>query len=147
LNISLDFSDITFLSGDNTLALFSQDGFPIGTLEDFYVGNDGVVTGAFSNGLTRVLAQVPLAIFPNQEGLLAVGNNFFVPSFNTGEHIIGQAGLAGRGTITQGFLEGSNTDMATEFTGIIVTQRGFQANARTITVADNMLEEIIGLAR
>ncbi len=147
LNITLDFNDMTFLSGENTLVLFSQDGFPIGTLEDFFVGNDGVITGAFSNGLTRILAQVPLALFPNQEGLMAKGDNYFVPSINSGQHIVGIAGNGGRGAIAQAFLEGSNSDIATEFTGIILAQRGFQANARTITVADNMLEEVINLAR
>ena len=147
MNITLDFNDMTFLSGENTLVLFSQDGFPIGTLEHFFVGNDGVVTGAFSNGLTRILAQVPLALFPNQEGLMAEGDNYFVPSINSGGHIVGIAGNGGRGAIAQAFLEGSNSDIATEFTGIILAQRGFQANARTITVADNMLEEVIELAR
>ena len=144
---TLDFSDTTFLSGEDTLALLSQDGLPIGSLEEFFVGTDGVITGIFTNGLTQTLGQVPLAIFPNQEGLLVVGENFFVTSANSGEAIVGDAGTGGRGTIAGGFLEGSNTDLATEFTNIIIAQRGFQANARTITTADTLLEEVISLVR
>lgn len=147
LNITLDLSGTTFLSGVNTLALSSQDGFPIGSLEEFFVGIEGTITGAFSNGLSLVLGQVALAVFPNQQGLLAVGDNLFAMSGNSGEPITGVAGTGGRGTMVQGFLEGSNTDMAKEFTSIIITQRGFQANARTITTADNLLEEVISLVR
>lgn len=147
LDITLDFSGTTFLSGFNTLALSSQDGFPIGSLEEYFVGIDGTITGSFSNGLTEVLGQVALSIFPNQQGLLAVGDNLFVTSGNSGEPLIGVAGTGGRGTVVQGFLEGSNTDMATEFTNIIITQRGFQANARTISTADALLEEVISLVR
>ncbi len=83
----------------------------------------------------------------NQGGLLAVGNNLFATSGNSGEPLSGVAGSGGRGTIVQGFLEGSNTDMAKEFTNIIITQRGFQANARTISTADALLEEVISLTR
>ena len=135
------------MSGTNTLALSSQDGFPIGSLEEFFVGIEGTITGSFSNGLTRVLGQVALATFANQQGLLAAGDNLFLTTGNSGEPQVGVAGTGGRGTMAQGFLEGSNTDMATEFTNIIITQRGFQANARTITTADSLLEEVISLTR
>ncbi|UCD58568.1 MAG: flagellar hook-basal body complex protein [Candidatus Hydrogenedentota bacterium] len=147
LTVTLDFTNTTFLSGDNTLALFSQDGFPIGSFQDFFVGVDGVITGAFSNGQTLVLGQVALSIFTNQGGLLSIGDNLFATSANSGEPIVGQAGTGGRGAIAQGFLEAPNTDVATEFTNIIITQRAFQANARTITVADTLLQEVLALVR
>jgi flagellar hook protein FlgE len=147
LDVTLDFGGTTFLSGFNTLALASQDGFPIGALEEFFVGIDGTITGSFSNGLTQILGQVALANFSNQGGLLAVGDNLFVTTGNSGEALTGVAGSGGRGTMVQGFLEGSNTDMAKEFTNIIITQRGFQANARTISTADALLEEVISLTR
>jgi flagellar hook protein FlgE len=147
LDVALDFSNTTFLSGTNTLALASQDGFPIGSLEEFFVGVDGTITGSFSNGLSLVLGQVALATFSNPEGLLSAGNNLFLQSGNSGEPIVGQAGTGGRGTIAGSYLEGSNTDLATEFTNIIIAQRGFQANARTITAADTLLEEVISLVR
>jgi flagellar hook protein FlgE len=147
LTVTLDFSNTTFLSGENTLALASQDGYPIGSLEEYFVGLNGIITGAFTNGLSLILGQVATASFPNQKGLLAVGDNLYITSGNSGEPIVGVAGTGGRGTIVQGFLEGSNTDLATEFTNIIIAQRGFQANARTITTADTLLEEVINLAR
>jgi flagellar hook protein FlgE len=147
LDVTLDFSDTTFLGGSNTLALANQDGFPIGSLEEYSVGIDGVITGFFTNGLTQVVGQVALAVFPNQDGFFAVGDNLFMASANSGEAIVGTAGTGGRGTMVGGFLEGSNTDMATEFTNIIIAQRGFQANARTITAADRLLEEVISLVR
>ncbi|RJP73386.1 MAG: flagellar hook-basal body complex protein [Candidatus Abyssobacteria bacterium SURF_17] len=147
LDITLDFSDTTLLSGTNTLALSSQDGFPIGSLEEFFVGANGVITGGFSNGLSLVLGQVALAVFANQEGLLAIGDNQYVTSANSGDPVIGEATTGSRGAIVGGFLEGSNTDLATEFTNIIIAQRGFQANARTITAADVLLEEVISLVR
>jgi flagellar hook protein FlgE len=147
LTVQLDFSGTSFLSGEQTLAMGSQDGFPIGSLEEFFIGVDGTITGLFSNGLTQLVGQVALANFSNQQGLLAIGSNLFATTGNSGEAIIGAAGTGGRGTIAQGFLEGSNTDMAREFTNIIITQRGFQANARTISTADALLEEVIALAR
>jgi flagellar hook protein FlgE len=147
LGVTLDFSGTTFLNGSNTMALSSQNGFPIGSLEEFFIGIDGTITGSFSNGLTLILGQVALATFQNQQGLLSVGDNLFVTSGNSGEPMIAAAATGGRGTTVQGFLEGSNTDMAREFTNIIITQRGFQANARTISTADSLLEEVIALAR
>jgi flagellar hook protein FlgE len=78
---------------------------------------------------------------------MAIGDNLYLPSGNSGEPIVGVAGTGSRGTMVQGFLEGSNTDMATEFTNIIIAQRGFQANARTITTADMLMEEVISLVR
>jgi flagellar hook protein FlgE len=147
LDVTLDFGATTFLSGDSALALSSQDGFPIGSLEEFFVGGDGVLTGFFSNGQTLVLGQVALATFPNQQGLMAIGNNLFVTSANSGEPNVGQATTGGRGTIVGGFLEGSNVDLSKELTNIIIAQTGFQANARTITAADNLLQEILTLVR
>lgn len=147
LDVTLDFSTTSFLSGANTLALSSQDGYPIGSLEELYVGVDGVITGFFSNGQTLVLGQVALATFPNQEGLLATGNNLYVTSANSGEPMVGAPTTGGRGTILGGFLEGSNVDLSKELTNIIIAQTGFQANARTITAADNLLQEILTLVR
>jgi flagellar hook protein FlgE len=147
LDIALDFSGTTFLSGEDTLALSSQDGYPIGSLEEFFVGGDGVITGFFSNGQTLVLGQVAIASFANQQGLLSVGNNLFVTSANSGEPMVGEPATGGRGNIVGGFLEGSNVDLSKELTNIIIAQTGFQANARTITAADKLLQEILTLVR
>jgi flagellar hook protein FlgE len=147
LDVTLDFTGTTFLSGENSLALGSQNGYPIGSLEEYFVGVDGVITGFFSNGQTLILGQVALATFPNQQGLLTIGNNLYVTSANSGEPNIGEAGTGGKGTIVGGFLEGSNVDLSRELTNIIIAQTGFQANTRTITTADKLLQEVLTLVR
>lgn len=147
LVVSLDFSGTSFLAGPSTLALNTQDGFPIGDLEDFFVGIDGTITGRFTNGLTQLLGQLALATFANPVGLQSVGENRFTVSASSGDALVGVPNTGGRGTLASGFLEGSNTDLAREFSNTIVVQRGFQANARTITTADALLQELINLVR
>jgi flagellar hook protein FlgE len=144
LTIRLDFSDISLLSNRiSEIALSEQDGFAKGVLNDFTVGSDGVVTGLFSNGITKPLAQIQLARFDNNNGLLAVGNNYFRVGPNSGEPIIGTPGTFARGSIRGGALEEANIDLAKEFTNLIVSQRAFQANAKTITVANQILQDVI----
>lgn len=147
LIVNLDFSQTSFLAGASNLALNTQDGFPLGDLEDIFVGIDGTITGRFTNGLTQLLGQFAIATFNNPNGLVSVGENRFVVSANSGDAQVGVATVGGRGSIASGFLEGSNTDLAREFTNTIVVQRGFQANARTITTADTLLQELINLIR
>jgi len=101
----------------------------------------------YSNGARNILGQVALANFTNPEGLTKSGQNNFVESINSGNAIIGTSGIQGLGGINAGFLEMSNVDLADQFTDMIVTQRGFQANSRSITTADQMLQELLGLKR
>jgi len=120
------------------------------TLRDFMIDQRGVVTGVFSNGddsITEQLYCIALTTFNNPGGLMSVGNNFYTPSNNSGRANTGFPGEAGRGVILPGNLEMSNVELAQEFTDMIVTQRGFQANARVITVSDTLLEELINLKR
>ena len=147
LAVTLDFAATSFLAGQPSLALNNQDGFPLGDLVDFFIGFDGLITGQFSNGLSQSLGQIALVNFNNPTGLLSVGENRFVTSGNSGDPQIGVPTVGGRGSLASGFLEGSNTDLAREFSNTIVVQRGFQANARTITVADTLLQELINLVR
>ncbi|MCH8204152.1 MAG: flagellar hook protein FlgE [Candidatus Hydrogenedentes bacterium] len=144
---NIAFSDVTSLSGLSELTNPTQDGFPLGVLEDFNIGENGIINGVFSNGLTRVLGQVALATFSNVAGLERVGSNRFRVSSSSGMAQIGQSNTGGRGSISGGVLEGSNVDLGTEFSNMIVTQRGFQANARTITTADTLLGEAVNLIR
>ena len=144
---NIAFSDVTSLSGLSELTNPTQDGFPLGVLEDFNIGENGIINGVFSNGLTRVLGQVALATFSNVAGLERVGSNRFRVSSSSGMAQIGQSNTGGRGSISGGVLEGSNVDLGTEFSNMIVTQRGFQANARTITIADTLLGEAVNLVR
>jgi flagellar hook protein FlgE len=124
-----------------------QDGRTMGYLENFVIDSSGVVTGIFSNGTTRSLAQVAIATFANQGGLEKAGDNTFRESNNSGLANIGASGIAGKGEIVAGVLEMSNVDMADQFTDMIVTQRGFQANSRTIQTADQLLQELLTLKR
>ncbi|MCH7910069.1 MAG: flagellar hook-basal body complex protein [Candidatus Hydrogenedentes bacterium] len=144
---NIDFLSVTSLSGLSEVTNPTQDGFPLGVLEDFNIGENGIINGVFSNGLTRVLGQVALATFSNVAGLERVGNNMFRVSSSSGIPQIGQSNTGGRGSISGGVLEGSNVDLGTEFSNMIVTQRGFQANARTITIADTLLGEAVNLVR
>ena len=131
----------------STVSMRSQDGFELGVLESFNIGNNGEINGVFSNGLTRTIAQVALATFGNNGGLSRDGDNLFIETPASGAAQIGTPGSAGRGSVTGGTLENSNVDLGTEFTNLIITQRGFQANARTVTAADTLLQETVNLIR
>lgn len=147
LNITPDFSSMTQLGGDTSISVSYQDGYPMGSLVDFTVSDTGVITGIYSNGLNQVLGQIALATFGNPGGLTRVGSNLFEVSVNSGEPLIGVPGSGNRGTLYVGALEMSNVDLASEFTNMIITQRGFQANSRIITTSDEMLQELVNLKR
>lgn len=136
-----------FASGQHTASIIGQDGYGLGMLEKIAIDQSGNISGIFSNGVTRVLAQIVLADFNNQGGLLRAGRSHFQPSPNSGDAVEGTAGGTISGSITSGALESSSVDIAQEFTGMITAQRGFQANARIITTSDNMLDELVNLKR
>ncbi|UML85985.1 flagellar hook protein FlgE [Leptospira interrogans] len=135
-----------FSSGFTTKAV-KQDGYTMGYLESFSIDNSGTITGVFSNGVRQPLARVATAVFNNPAGLDKAGDTMFSYSMNSGEPNIGEAGVQGRGKINAGLLEMSNVDLSDQFTDMIVTQRGFQANSRTITTSDQMIQEVLGLKR
>ncbi|HHY76439.1 MAG TPA: flagellar basal-body rod protein FlgF [Firmicutes bacterium] len=147
MTITLDFSKVTQVAGPTTVDTDLIDGHPTGTLESFTFDSRGIITGFYSNGQTRILGQIALANFPNPAGLQALGKNLYVESNNSGRADIGEAGTAGRGTIAPSSLEMSNVDLSEEFTQMIITQRGFQANSRIITVSDELLHELVNLKR
>jgi flagellar hook protein FlgE len=138
---------ITQYSEASSTKVVAQDGYTMGYLDNFKIDQSGIITGVYSNGNTRMLGQVALASFPNQGGLEKSGDNNFVVSNNSGAANIGPSGIAGKGEIVSGALEMSNVDMAEQFVDMIVTQRGFQANSRTIQTADQLLQEILTLKR
>jgi flagellar hook protein FlgE len=109
------------------------------------IGQDGVVTAIDSSGVATKLGAISLAKFPNDAGLERVSGNRFQASNNSGAEVAGTAGTSGLGTIVPGSLEMSNVDLAQEFTNMITAQRGFQANSRVITTADQMLQELVNL--
>lgn len=134
-------------AGKTSAAVLKQDGATAGSLQSFSIGGDGTVTGVFSNGRNRVIGQIALASFSNPGGLEKVGGSMYRPTPNSGLAQVGTAGTAGRGSISGGTLEMSNVDLAQEFTGLISAQRGFQANSRVITTADELLQELVNLKR
>lgn len=145
---SLDFSRMTQFAtpfNQSEIQMQEQDGFEAGVLRDFTVGNDGIITGVFTNGLTRDLGQVVLSRFANPNGLDAEGGNFFRRGVNSGIPQIGVPGTFGRGSVQSGVLEESNVDLALQFTDLVIGQRAYQANARTITVSDELLQELVNL--
>ena len=138
------FDGLSSVSGE-ALLTGVQDGFGSGSLIAVRVDGDGVLQGIGSNGVAISLAQLAIASFQNEGGLEAQGQSYFSESRNSGSAVIGTASAGGRGLIRSGELEQSNVDLAYEFTRLIVAQRGFSANARTITVADAVLRELTNL--
>lgn len=145
--VELDFGRMVQLSNETTIQSAGQNGFPPGSLQGFSIGVDGTITGLFTNGLTRPLGRIALAIFPNSNGLERMGNNMWRGTDNSGLPVVGSAKTGGRGSINSGFLEQSNIDIGNEFTELIITQRGFQANTRVVTTVDEMLQDLINMKR
>lgn len=144
--VTLDFSRLSHLASDYSITQ-TQDGIPPGALASVAVSTTGELTGLATNGRTIPLAQLAIAMFSNPNALDAIGNNYFKQSLSSGEVSLGRGKAGNRGQIMGGQLERSNVDIAQEFTQLIVAQRGFSANARTITVSDQMLEELTNIIR
>lgn len=138
---------ITQFSSPSTTKAVEQNGYSLGYMEDYNIDNSGIITGVYSNGVKQMIGQVAMSVFTNPQGLIAKGENLFEVSNNSGLPNIGPAAEAGRGKIVAGSLEMSNVDLSDQFTDMIVTQRGFQANSRTITTSDQMLQELLNLKR
>lgn len=138
---------MTQYASPSSTKVFEQNGFGMGYLTSYRIDQSGVITGVFSNGNNRTLGQVALATFLNPGGLEKQGENVYAVTPNSGIARIDPAGIAGKGKINAGNLEMSNVDLAEQFTDMIITQRGFQANARTIQTGDQMLQELLTLKR
>jgi len=136
-------SKLTQMAGDSTATAVSEDGLSPGELQKFSIGTDGVITGIFSNGMSRPLGRIALANFTNPQGLGQGGNNLLAESPNSGIAQIGQPAIGGMGKLMSGSVEASNVDLATEFANMIVAQRGFQANSRIITTSDQILQDLV----
>jgi flagellar hook protein FlgE len=133
--------------GDSTAVAVRQDGFSSGTLITFNVDAGGIFQGIFSNGEIRPLAQLALASFANEGGLIREGQNLFSQGNNSGPPDIDAPQTGGRGSIQAGALEGSNVDVSNEFTRLILAQRSFQINARAVSAASDVLQELANIVR
>ena len=150
--VTLNFSDpdngVSALSDTTSqMAAISQDGSPIGTLEDFSVSQDGTIVGVFSNSLLRDLGRVVLANFVNPEGLIDMGSNLFNVSVASGNAVVTTPGLAGTGNVVGGALELSNVDLSQEFINLITYSTGFTASSRALTTSDRMIQELLATIR
>jgi len=124
-----------------------RDGSAGAELASVTFGADGSVNGLYANGETKILGILAMASVPNQEGLLRTGDDMFATSLTSGEPTYARAGAGSLGTIAPATLEGSNVDLANEFTNLVLAQRGFQANSRVITTSDEMLGELVNIKR
>ena len=142
-----DINGLSQFANPSNAVFTSQDGYTSGDLQDISIDSTGVVTGFYTNGVSRPVAQLSLAMFNNPTGMLRRGENMFEPSANSGVAVLGFAGTSIPSTITASALESSNVDLSEQFTDMITAQRGFQASARVITTADQMLTEVVNLLR
>lgn len=153
--VDIDFSKLTMFASDKISNVKpvrgdsegKNAGNAAGTLEGFSIQTDGRIFGVYSNGDKKLLGQIAVATFPNPSGLEAVGNSLYATTLNSGDFDGIGIDISEVGKFAIGALEMSDVDLATEFTNMITTQRGFQANSRIITTSDSMLEELVNLKR
>jgi len=137
----------TQFSSVSSVAALTQDGSAAGQVSAIRIESDGVITGVFENGQSRTLGQVAVADFANTTGLARNGNNLWSETRDSGLPLVGAGGTGGRGLIVSGSLEASNVDLGSEFVDLIQYQRGFSANSKIITTADEMYQELVNIKR
>ena len=137
---------ITQVSGSSSTSNTTQDGYSSGSLTSFSIKSDGSIVGAFTNG-TKVVGQIALANFANLQGLTKEGDNNYSSTISSGAAVIGTPGTSSMGTLTGSALELSNVDMSTEFSNLIIAERGYQANAKSVTTFDQIAQDTINLIR
>jgi flagellar hook protein FlgE len=138
-------SSLTQTASSSNVASATQDGYASGSYQDFSVDGNGIVEASFSNGQKEMIGQVAVATVSNQQGLQATNNTAFLATLASGPAVIGTAGNAGRGTIEGAALESSNVDVSTEFSALIVAQRAFEANSKSVTTFDQATQEAINM--
>ena len=147
-DITIDFSTVTQFNSKVTVTSQTKDGNTAGTMTGYSIDANGVIMGTYSNGDTKKLWQIPLANFKNPAGLEKYGNNLYKETSNSSEFDgIGSEVSSLGSKLQSGALEMSNVDLAYEFSEMITTQRGFQANSRIITTSDEMIQELVNLKR
>ena len=140
-------ANFTGFDAPSATTAIKQNGSTSGVLTGIAIGADGIISGSFSNGQTQTLAQIATAAFNNYEGLTHEGSNLFAETVGSGQANIGAPGTASRGALTGNSIESSNVDLPTEFSNMILAQRGFQANSRVITTTDQVLQDIMNIIR
>lgn len=147
LSITPNFTSVTQFADPSTMVHTQQDGYPNGALSTYSIDANGEILGIYTNGLNQSLGQVAIAAFNNPAGLLKISDSMFISSNNSGAAQVGTANTGGRGSLSAGTLEMSNVDVAQEFANMIIYERGFQANSKIISTADEMLQTLVGMKR
>ncbi len=137
----------TQYGSDSAVARHTQDGSSAATLTSLSFNDSGILTAVYNNGESRDIAQIAIAKFENNEGLFKMGKNLLKESKSSGQAALGKPGESGRGGVLSKSIELSNVDLANEFVGLMTMQRNFQANAKTLTTADQMLQEVLNIKR
>jgi flagellar hook protein FlgE len=145
LNFGLNFAGTTQFGTDSTVNALSQDGYAPGRLSGINIDQSGVVFARYSNGQALTLGQVALANFSNPQGLAPVGNTAWAESFDSGQPIVGSPQSGARGSVQAGALEDSNVDISSQLVNLILAQRNYQANAKTIETSNAVTQTIINL--
>jgi flagellar hook protein FlgE len=138
---------ITQYGSESAVSRHTQDGASAATLTSLSFNDKGILTAVYNNGETKDIAQIAVAKFENNEGLFKVGKNLFKDSKSSGQAAMGKPGESGRGEVLSKSIELSNVDIANEFVNLMTAQRNFQANAKTLTTADQMLQEVLQIKR
>ncbi|MDP1662183.1 MAG: flagellar hook-basal body complex protein, partial [Phycisphaerales bacterium] len=152
LTFDLSFAAMTALgdgqtASSSTMSKLSGNGSAMGELSGFSIGNDGIISGSFNNGLVRVLGQVAVAGFANAEGLVDNGGNLFSVGADSGAAVVTEPGKMGTGSVTSGALELSNVDLAAEFINLITASTGYSAASRVITTTDQLMQQLLVIGR
>jgi flagellar hook protein FlgE len=152
LTVNMDFNSgsnaVSALTDNSSnLAAVSQDGSAIGTLSNFSIGEDGTISGSFTNGLTRTIGQIAIAKFANPEGLIDAGSNLFRVGPNSGTALITSPGSFGTGRVLGGALELSNVDLSQEFINMILASTGYSASSRIITTTNDLFQQLLAIGR
>lgn len=147
IQLDLKFDHLTQYNAETSVEGVAPDAHGSGRLYKFNIDRNGIVTGVYSNGATKNLYKIAITNFNNPAGLVRVGDSFYQDSNNSGKGVPAEANKGEYGAIVAGALEMSNVDLSQEFTEMIITQRGFQANSRIITVSDEMLQELVNIKR
>jgi flagellar hook protein FlgE len=145
LNMTFNFGKTTQYGSQFGVNSITQDGYATGQLSTVSIDNGGVVSAVFTNGRSTQLGQLAIGNFPNPQGLRQLGNTSWSETFASGNVVLGQAATAGFGQIQSGALEQSNVDLTTQLVQLITAQRGFQANAQSITTENQITQTIINI--
>ena len=144
-NFTVDISALTQFGSDFAVNDLTQDGFTTGRLTNLDISTEGYIFARYTNGQSRIRGQVALANFRNVQGLQPAGDTAWVETFSSGNAVVGNPGSASLGVLQSGALEESNVELSNELVSLIVAQRNFQANARTIQTADAVTQAIINI--